>query len=205
MTVLNEWENKRMRILAVDNNAIFLDLLTRVLFAAGYDEVTLAQSADKALSRIAASTVPFDCFLLDIRMPGKDGISLCREVRAISAYSGVPILLLTGMTDTIYIDRAFESGATDYISKPLNGLGLGPLRANRCEASDWLKFTLEGARTRTHGNALTDAAFTGGRVWDFAQDSTRPRRSCAKRPDGRADDDPEAAQFHCKIQATHSG
>lgn len=114
-----------MRILAVDDDPIFLDLLRDVLCAAGYDHVDQAGSAEEALTRIQAFDGAYDCFLLDVRMPGTDGVELCRMIRDMPAYKLTPVLMLTAVLDDETVDRAFHHGATDYVMKPLRGLELG--------------------------------------------------------------------------------
>jgi hypothetical protein len=87
---------------------------------------------------------------------------------------------------------------------------LATLRANKRETIDWLKFTLECAGERTDGHAFTDAGFAEcrDRQYDTRRHSfpnTCPRCLSAGGPHGRADEHAEAAQFHGKIQAAHSG
>jgi diguanylate cyclase len=69
---------------------------------------------DAALSREAA------IILLDVDMPGMDGYSVCRRLRAEPRLATVPIVMVTGHEDAAAIDHAFEAGATDFISKPVN-------------------------------------------------------------------------------------
>lgn len=109
-----------MKILAVDDDETILDLLGEALALAGHDRIARARSAHEALGIIAATTTPFDCLLLDIQMPGMDGIALCREVRSLHPYAQAPILMLTAMSQRDYIERAFMAGATDYITKPFD-------------------------------------------------------------------------------------
>ncbi len=78
----------------------------------GFDNGTAA--LDAALSRDVAIV------LLDVEMPGLDGYSVCRRLRAESRLASVPIVMVTGHEDSAAITRAFEAGATDFISKPVN-------------------------------------------------------------------------------------
>lgn len=57
--------------------------------------------------------------MLDVAMPGMDGITLCRHLRQLDAYRQVPILMLTGLSDDGTVAAAYAAGATDYIPKPL--------------------------------------------------------------------------------------
>ncbi|CAH1386808.1 putative Diguanylate cyclase [Candidatus Nitrotoga sp. M5] len=77
-----------------------------------------------------------DIVLLDVQMPGKDGFAVCSELRAMPAGLHVPILMMTGLNDVESIDHAYQSGATDFIQKPINWPILGHrvrymLRASR--------------------------------------------------------------------------
>lgn len=114
-----------MRILAVDDDPVFLQLLTTVLDDAGYDAVKTAESAADAITILSSEEVKFDCFLLDIKMPGMCGIELCEKIRALPEYHDTPIVMLTALMDETSIKRAFDAGATDYVTKPLRGLELG--------------------------------------------------------------------------------
>ena len=111
-----------MKILAVDDEELIIRLLGGTLESIGYKDVDFAQSAAEALEMIAAARVPYDCFLLDIKMPAMDGIELCREIRRLPAYGAVPVLMLTAMKDKHYIDDSFAAGATDYINKPIDAI-----------------------------------------------------------------------------------
>ena len=114
-----------MRILAVDDEPLFLDLLQRVLVSAGYDDVATATDAKAAIDMICRATTVYDCILLDIRMPGTDGVELCRMIRDLPASRITPSLILTAGLDEATCDRAFRAGAIDYVYKPRKRLTLG--------------------------------------------------------------------------------
>lgn len=110
-----------MRILAVDDDPIILELLTELLATFGQHEVDTAESAKEALARLSDPAAGiYDCFLLDIQMPETDGIELCGLLRQTQAYARSPILMITAMSDKAYIDNAFSAGATDYVTKPFD-------------------------------------------------------------------------------------
>jgi PAS domain S-box-containing protein len=74
--------------------------------------------------------------LLDLLMPHMDGVSACAELRRLPEEERTPILIMTGLDDEASIRKAYEAGATDFITKPINGMVLGQralymLRANR--------------------------------------------------------------------------
>ncbi|MFX0546388.1 response regulator [Roseovarius sp. S1116L3] len=108
-----------MKILAVDDDPIILELLTQFVAASGTHKLITAESGSEALDIIRRVGLrQFDCFLLDIQMPGMDGIELTRAVRALPRYAEAPILMLTAMSDKRYVDAAFAAGAMDYVTKP---------------------------------------------------------------------------------------
>lgn len=109
-----------MRILAVDDEAVFLDILHTLFSYQGYTRNIQARSASEALELLGEPGRQFDCILLDIQMPGMNGIELCKAIRNMPKYASVPILMLTSLSEQVYIDQAFGAGATDYITKPIN-------------------------------------------------------------------------------------
>lgn len=113
-----------MRILAVDDEPLFLELLEAALRDLGFTDVTPIYSAKEALRELEAGKKGFDCILLDIRMPGMSGVELCRNIRAIAGHKRTPIMMVTALTDRAYIDDAFAAGASDYLTKPLDPLEL---------------------------------------------------------------------------------
>lgn len=113
-----------MRILAVDDDRIILDLLTVALSAFGYDDVVTAENGVEAMEILQGDDGIFDTLLYDIQMPVMDGIELVSRTRALPRYKDVPILMLTAMSEKTYIDRAFLAGATDYITKPFDTMEL---------------------------------------------------------------------------------
>lgn len=107
-----------MRILAVDDDAIVLEILRRMAASAGYPEVTTARGAGAALECITAAQQQFQCILLDIQMPVMDGIAFCDLLRRLPDYAECSIIMVTAMTDRKYMDQAYAAGATDYVTKP---------------------------------------------------------------------------------------
>jgi len=109
-----------MRILAVDDDPVFRDLLVEMLRMHGEEEVTWVGSGDEALDILSNSVGGFDCLLFDIQMPRMSGVELCRHAREMDRYRQTPIVMITSMKDRGYIDDAFAAGATDYVTKPLD-------------------------------------------------------------------------------------
>jgi two-component system response regulator MtrA len=102
----------RGRILVVDDDASLAEMLTIVLRQEGF-ESQMCPRGDVAMDAFRAYRP--DIVLLDLMLPGKDGIDVCKEIRA---ESGVPIVMLTAKGDTVDVVLGLESGADDYIVKP---------------------------------------------------------------------------------------
>lgn len=116
---------RRMRILAVDDDPFFRELVPIISAEAGFPEVTCCASGPKVLELLDKSEKPFDCFLVDISMPEMDGIELTRQLRSRPAYRNTPIIMLTSLRDMKNMDSAYRNGATDYITKPFEIAELG--------------------------------------------------------------------------------
>jgi len=86
-----------MRILAVDDDPVILDLLTGCLTENDNYELVCAESSEEALELMRDAKVPFDSFLLDIMLPGISGISLCETIRDIPFYRAVPIVMILSL------------------------------------------------------------------------------------------------------------
>jgi predicted signal transduction protein with EAL and GGDEF domain/CheY-like chemotaxis protein len=105
-------------VLVVDDDFMLRSMAAKTLRHAGF-EVSEASSGEEGLERFFEDTA-FDLVLLDVMMPGLDGFEVCQKLRASSRGARLPILLLTGLNDTESVDAAYASGATDFISKPIN-------------------------------------------------------------------------------------
>lgn len=108
---MGETSNGR-RILVVDDDASLAEMLQLVLRQEGFD-TTWCASGDAALEAFRSSS--YDLVLLDLMLPGLDGVAVCRRIRA---DSGVPIVMLTAKSDTGDVVDGLEAGADDYIAKP---------------------------------------------------------------------------------------
>jgi diguanylate cyclase (GGDEF)-like protein len=110
-----------VRILVVDDDATARLLMRAALHKCGY-EVTLAQGGEDALRQFRAHV--FDMIMLDIDMPDLSGHAVCATIRAEVGHL-LPILMVTGMNDVQSVECAYRSGATDFISKPMNWALIG--------------------------------------------------------------------------------
>ena len=100
------------RILVVDDDASLAEMLTIVLQGEGF-ETTVVADGTGALPAVREVTP--DLVLLDLMLPGMNGIDVCKAIRA---ESGLPVVMLTAKTDTVDVVLGLESGADDYIQKP---------------------------------------------------------------------------------------
>lgn len=100
------------RVLVVDDDTALAEMLGIVLRGEGFEPYFVADG-DKALAAFREAKP--DLVLLDLMLPGRDGIEVCRLIRA---ESGVPIVMLTAKSDTVDVVVGLESGADDYIVKP---------------------------------------------------------------------------------------
>ena len=102
----------RGRVLVVDDDVALAEMLGIVLRGEGFDPVFCADGSE-ALQAFRDSRP--DIILLDLMLPGMDGIDVCRAIRL---ESGVPIVMLTAKNDTVDVVLGLESGADDYVVKP---------------------------------------------------------------------------------------
>lgn len=100
------------RVLVVDDDLALAEMLGIVLRNEGL-EVTHVADGSEAVGAFRESRP--DLVLLDVMLPGLDGMEVCRRIRA---ESGVPIVMLTARTDTVDVVVGLESGADDYVVKP---------------------------------------------------------------------------------------
>lgn len=126
------------KILVVDDDPAISEMLTIVLSAEGFDTVAVT---DGALAVETASQEQPDLILLDLMLPGMNGIDICRLIRQ---ESSVPIIMLTAKTDTVDVVLGLESGADDYVNKPFKAKELvarirARLRATVDEPSEILE------------------------------------------------------------------
>jgi DNA-binding response OmpR family regulator/DNA-binding CsgD family transcriptional regulator len=103
------------RILVVDDTPANLSLLLDALTDAGY-EILVAEGGRSALSLLVHTTP--DLILLDLVMPGMDGVATCKKLKLRAECRDVPVLFMTAIDEPEQKLRAFEAGALDYITKP---------------------------------------------------------------------------------------
>jgi DNA-binding response OmpR family regulator len=105
------------KILVVDDDQGTTKLLEYILSKEGYDVITLNDSYNTVFM---AETHNPNLILLDLMMPSVDGLEVCRNLRAESQFTRVPIIFFTSVSDIEKKVAAFGSGASDYIVKPVH-------------------------------------------------------------------------------------
>lgn len=107
---------RRDLVLVVDDTPETLGLLTEALEMAGMTAL-VATSGQAALETLRHVTP--DLILLDAVMPGIDGFETCHALKAMPALSAIPVIFMTGLSDTAHVVRGLEAGGVDYVSKPI--------------------------------------------------------------------------------------
>ena len=106
-----------VRILVVDDDPIQREF-SQVYLSGPSSTVETACDGAEALKMLRAAA--FDIIMLDIDMPVMNGFETLAEIRADPILSGLPVVMVTGNEDIVSIDRAFDIGATSFITKPVN-------------------------------------------------------------------------------------
>jgi signal transduction histidine kinase len=105
------------KILIVDDDPTARDTLEAMLEGKGY-QLEIAKNGSEALD-LANRILP-DLILLDVMMPGMDGFEVCRRIRSAPRLAEVPIIILTALDDRASLVQGIESGADDFLSKPVD-------------------------------------------------------------------------------------
>lgn len=142
---MTETATPRDIVLIVDDSPEALGFLTEALEQSGFS-VLIATSGASALNIVDRITP--DIILLDAVMPGMDGFETCLRLKATPAVSPVPVVFMTGLTETEHVVRALEAGGVDYLSKPIN---IDELRAR-------IRVHLTNARSAQSARVALDAA-----------------------------------------------
>jgi sigma-B regulation protein RsbU (phosphoserine phosphatase) len=138
-----------MRILIVEDSEDSRDLTEGMLLSGGFDDIVTAASGWDALKvlDIGCNTdapPSVDMVLLDIVMPGMDGVKACARIRNDQRYADLPIIMVTSLDDMGSLNNAFAAGATDYVAKPVNRVEL----IARVRAASRLKAELDRRQER---------------------------------------------------------
>lgn len=108
-----------LHILVAEDSALQAAVVRRLLSEHGY-RVTLARDGQEAWGYLDQASEAPDLLLSDIEMPNMDGYELCRRVKSDDRYSGVPVILLTNLSDPLHVVSGLQAGADNYITKPFD-------------------------------------------------------------------------------------
>ena len=153
-----------MRLLIVDDDRALRDALRRALVLAGYETVA-AESGEEALEEVSRSAP--DAVVLDIGLPGVDGLEVCRRLRG--AGNRVPVLMLTARDAVSDRIDGLDAGADDYLVKPFD---VGELKA-RLRALLRRSSGVDDPDAVSFGELTLDSARHGVRVGDEVVELTR--------------------------------
>ena len=112
---------ERKRILAVDDDVPAVSSLRQILAQKGYD-VQTATSGEAALELIERES--YDLFILDVNMPGVNGLEVCRKIRETPKTVDTPVIFLTAKSTPADVEKGLALGANYYMTKPFSGLDL---------------------------------------------------------------------------------
>ncbi|WP_105414785.1 MULTISPECIES: DNA-binding response regulator [unclassified Neorhizobium] len=132
-------------VLLVDDSPETLGFLTEALEKSGFS-VLIATAGQSALNIVERITP--DLILLDAVMPGMDGFETCRKLKTNGGIAQVPVIFMTGLTETEHVVNALDSGGVDYLTKPIN---IDELRAR-------IRVHLSNARSAQSARVALDAA-----------------------------------------------
>ncbi|GAA4871539.1 MtrAB system response regulator MtrA [Serinicoccus chungangensis] len=142
------------RVLVVDDDQALAEMLGIVLRKEGYE---VASCADGGRAMPMFREFRPDLVLLDVMLPSKDGIEVCRELRA---ESGIPVVMLTARTDTKDVVLGLEAGADDYVVKPFKPqelLARIRARLRRTDSGDDTRLQVGDVQIDVAGHEVTRA------------------------------------------------
>ncbi|MBC7684301.1 MAG: EAL domain-containing protein [Bdellovibrionales bacterium] len=148
---------KRGVVLVADDDPVMRLLMLEMLGQVGLDGIE-AEDGRQAVERFRSMSP--DLILMDVDMPNMDGFSACREIRRIETGVAVPIIMVTGGDDIEAVTNAYEVGATDFVSKPINWPILGHRVLYVLRASDAIvRLRIADAHNRAVLAAIPDTFF----------------------------------------------
>ena len=112
---------QKRQVMVVDDDPGMFDVIEALLYREGY-ELTYVSGGQEALNKL--DSIQPDVILLDVMMPGMDGMETCRLLRANDQWKHIPVIMVTALDSKDDLVRALDSGADDFLSKPVNGAEL---------------------------------------------------------------------------------
>jgi diguanylate cyclase (GGDEF)-like protein len=148
---------KRGVVLVADDDPVMRLLMLEMLGQVGLDAIE-AEDGEQAIASFRSMTP--DLILLDVDMPNMDGFAACRAIRRLETGAAVPIIMVTGGDDIEAVTSAYEAGATDFVSKPINWPILGHRVLYVLRASDAIvRLRIADAHNRAVLAAIPDTFF----------------------------------------------
>ncbi|CAD5371085.1 DNA-binding response regulator [Rubrivivax sp. A210] len=141
-------------VLLVDDVPESLGALEQELEADGYT-VLVAHSGEAALARLDLVTP--DAILLDALMPGWSGFETCRRIKAEPAWSHIPIIFMTGLSETAHVVEGFDAGGVDYVVKPLRAQEVQARLATHVRNARAVRLARDAVDVGGHGVLVVDA------------------------------------------------
>jgi DNA-binding NarL/FixJ family response regulator len=151
-------------VLVVDDAPQSLGALCAELEADGYT-VLVAFDGVSALQRLDLVTP--DAILLDALMPGQDGFETCRQIKAQAVWAHIPVIFMTGLSDTGHIVQAFAAGGVDYVVKPVRAREVLARLATHVRNARAARMARQAVDIGGHGVLMVDAR--GRLAWHSPQ------------------------------------
>jgi predicted signal transduction protein with EAL and GGDEF domain/FixJ family two-component response regulator len=174
-------------VLVADDDPVMRMLMLEMLSQVGLDAIE-ADDGAQALALVRTSAP--DLILLDVDMPRMDGFAACRAIRQLDNGATVPIIMVTGGDDIEAVTSAYEAGATDFVSKPINWPILGHRVLYVLRASDAIvRLRIADAHNRAVLAAIPDTFFRmnkDGVYLDYAPGHERAFKQRSRGDGGRA-------------------
>jgi len=183
---------QRGTVLVADDDPVMRLLMLEMLTQVGMDGIEAGDGLEAV--ELARERVP-DLILMDVDMPRMDGFTACRTIRAFDPDGAcVPIVMVTGSDDVEAVTQAYEVGATDFVSKPINWPILGHRVLYVLRASDAIaRLRIADAQNRAVLEAIPDTFFRlNGDGFYLDYEPGQERQSCPGRPVGTP---PTSARF----------
>ncbi|EKU79590.1 diguanylate cyclase (GGDEF)-like protein [Massilia sp. UYP32] len=185
---------QRGTVLVADDDPVMRLLMLEMLAQVGMEGIEAGDGQEAV--ELARERLP-DLILMDVDMPRMDGFTACRAIRAAEKDGAcVPIVMVTGSDDVEAVTQAYEVGATDFVSKPINWPILGHRVLYVLRASDAIaRLRIADAQNRAVLEAIPDTFFrlnADGFYLDYEPGQERPGQACPGRPTGAP---PTSARF----------
>lgn len=175
--------DERARLLFADDDPILREFAKVHLTT---ESATVVTAADGEEAWEALKAESFDIVLVDLEMPRLDGFGLVKRMRANPRTADLPVIVCTGREDIAAIDRAFESGATGFVTKPMNWRLLSyqvrfVMRAHRVETSLEVARADVGAEEARQGSLARKMLQESADLLALAMHGDEPLRKAARR------------------------